>query len=79
MEIKKGIIKINPFRFHPVILYACGEKVFKWNKLVDNIISIEVTPKHRKYALDNMGHEVEFTINKKDQAIISTPKSKNKL
>lgn len=79
METKKGIIKINPVRFHPVILYACGE-TFEWrNKKLENIISIDIAPRQRKYALDNMGCEVEFTINKKDYAIISIPKSKNKL
>ncbi len=68
-QIKKGIIKINPVRFNPIILYACGEK-YEWNKKVENIISIDVTPRQQKYALNNTGSEVEFYINKKDFGVI---------
>ena len=57
MKIRKGIIKINPYRFQPVIV-------------TDDHPTTDVCIQQRDFARDNINLEVEFYIDKKDYAII---------
>jgi hypothetical protein len=67
--IRKGIIKINPYKFQPMIRYVDGKK-YSWSNLIDNVLVADIHPKHHKFAYDNMNKEVEFTIDNKDFALI---------
>jgi hypothetical protein len=57
MKIKKGIIKINPHRFQPVIV-------------TDNHPATDVCIKQKDFAYNNINLEVEFYIVKNNYAII---------
>jgi len=57
MKIRKGIIKINPYRFQPVIV-------------TDNHPATDVCIKQKDFAYNNINLEVEFYIAKNDYAII---------
>ena len=57
MKIRKGIIKINPYRFQPVIV-------------TDDYPTTEVCIKQRDFAYNNINLEVKFYVDKKDYAII---------
>jgi hypothetical protein len=56
-----GIIKINPWRFTPVVVYSLGDKS-SWGEIVENIVSDEITIRQQKMGFDNIGASVIFEI-----------------
>ncbi len=59
-KLTKGIIKINPFKFHPTVVIENGSKSY----------DIEVYPKQQLEAFDNIGKTVLFNLVSKDYAKI---------
>ena len=57
MKTKKGIIKINPYRFQPVVV-------------TEDHLATDVCTKQKDFAYNNINMEVEFYIDKNDYAII---------
>ena len=57
MKIRKGIIKINPNKFQPVVV-------------TEDQLATDVCIKQKDFAYNNINLEVEFYIYKNDYAII---------
>ena len=57
MKIRKGIIKINPNKFQPVVV-------------TEDQLATDVCIKQKDFAYNNINLEVEFYIDKNDYAII---------
>ena len=57
MKIRKGIIKINPYIFQPVVV-------------TEDQLSTDVCTKQKDFAYNNINKKVEFYIDKNDYAII---------
>jgi hypothetical protein len=59
MKTRKGIIKINPYRFQPVVV-------------TEDHPETDVCIKQKDFAYNNINSEVEFYIDKNDYAVIIT-------
>lgn len=59
MKNRKGIIKISPYRFQPVVV-------------TEDHPTTDVSIKQEDFAYNNINLEVEFYIDKNDYAVIKT-------
>jgi hypothetical protein len=69
--MRKGIIKINPQRFCPVIIWQNGRLDWAGTKREKpSTTSFEITPSQQKWAVNNVNKEFIFEFDNKDYAKI---------
>lgn len=69
--MRSGIIKINPNRFCPVVVWKNGR--FDWGgtkREKPSTTSFEISPSQQNWAFKNINKEVNFEFDKEDYAKI---------